>query len=327
MLQNYIKSHKDDFDLINEYIDENYTGTNFNRPEFKSMMKDIENGLINCVICKDLSRFGRDYIEAGRYLERVFPEYDVRFIAINDNIDSLKQAYDMLLPVKNVFNQQYASDISTKVQTAFKTKQTMGSFIGAFASYGYSKDLNNRNKLVIDEYASQIVKRIFQIYLDGYGKIKIAKVLNEDGILCPSEYKAQNGLNYTNGQKIGNTTYWTYPTIHRLLSNEMYIGNMVQNKTERRMKGKAKALPKDKWIVVKNTHPPIINKITWDKVQTLLNKNSRQLNLQQNVSIFAGFLRCAECGRSLAKNSRGKTTYYICGSYKRYVGTVCSLTP
>jgi DNA invertase Pin-like site-specific DNA recombinase len=324
MITGYIKSNKDEFDLINIYIDENYTGTNFNRPQFKSMIKDIESGIVNCVICKDLSRFGRDYIEAGRYLERIFPEYNVRFIAINDNIDSFKQAYDMLLPVKNVFNQQYAMDISTKVQSAFKTKQASGQFIGAFTSYGYKKDPSNHNKLIIDEYAAHIVKRIFQMYLDGCGKIKIARILNEEGILCPSEYKTQNGLNYTNGQKIGSTTYWTYATIHRLLNNEMYLGNMIQNRTERKMKGKAKVLPREKWIVVKNTHPSIIDGLTWDKTQVLLNKNTRELGFNQNVSVFAGFLYCAECGRTLAKNVRGNSTYYICGSYKRYGGTICS---
>jgi DNA invertase Pin-like site-specific DNA recombinase len=324
MLQNYVNSHKEEHDLINIYIDENFTGTNFNRPQFKLLMQDIESGLVNCVICKDLSRFGRDYIEAGRYLERVFPEYGVRFIAINDHIDSFKQAYDMLLPVKNVFNQQYAMDISTKVQSAFKTKQLSGAFIGAFSSYGYKKDNNDHNKLVIDEYAAQIVRRIFKMYLDGYGKIKIVRILNKEEIPCPSEYKAQSGLNYNNGQKILNTTYWTYPTIHRLLSNEMYIGNMVQNKTERKMKGKAKTLPREKWIIIENTHPAIIDKITWDKVQNLLKRNSREINFENNISILAGFLRCKECGRSLAKNIRGKSCYYICGSYKRYGGTVCS---
>jgi DNA invertase Pin-like site-specific DNA recombinase len=324
MLTGFVKSHIDEFDLINIYVDENYSGTNFNRPQFQSMIKDIESGLVNCVICKDLSRFGRDYIETGRYLERMFPEYNVRFVAINDNIDSFKQAYDMLLPVKNVFNQQYAIDISTKVQSAFKTKQSSGQFIGAFTSYGYKKDPNNHNKLIIDEYASQIVKKIFSMYLNGFGKIKIARILNEEGILCPSEYKAQSGLNYTNGQKIGSTTYWTYATIHRLLNNEMYLGHMVQNKTERKMKSRAKVLPKEKWIVVKNTHPSIIDETTWNKTQILLNKNTRELGFNQNVSVFAGFLYCAECGRTLAKNVRGNSTYYICGSYKRYGGTICS---
>lgn len=324
MLKQYINSHKEEFDLIDIYIDENYTGTNFDRPDFNRLIKDIESGLINCVICKDLSRFGRDYIEAGRYLERVFPEYNVRFIAINDNIDSFKHEYDILLPVKNIFNQQYAVDISGKVRTAIKTKQKSGDFIGAFASYGYLKNPQNPNKLIIDEYAAQVVRRIFNLYLEGNGKIRIAKILNEDGILCPSEYKTQIGMNYRNSKKIGKTTYWTYATIHRMLSNEMYIGNMVQGKTKRVMKSKPKTLAKKDWNIVKNTHSPIIDKQTWDKVQVLLNKNSRQLDLQKNISVFAGFLKCGDCGRSLAKNVRGKTTYYICGSYKSYGGTICS---
>jgi DNA invertase Pin-like site-specific DNA recombinase len=323
MLQKYISENKE-FELYDIYSDENYTGTNFNRPRFKELISDIENGLVNCVICKDLSRFGRDYIDTGYYLERFFQDYNVRFIAINDAIDSHKQAYDMLLPVKNVFNQQYAVDISKKVQSAFKIKQSKGSFIGAFAGYGYLKDEQNHNKLVIDEYAAQIVRRIFKMYLEGIGKIKIAKILNEEGVMCPSEYKANNGLNYTNGQKIGSTTYWTYPTIHRLLQNEMYIGNMVQNKTVRRMKGKARALPKEDWIIVENTHDAIIDKATWDKTQALLNKDTRQINFNQNVSVFAGFLKCNTCGRSLAKNKRGKNVYYICGSYKRYGSTICT---
>lgn len=324
MLKQYIELNKEEFDLVDIYIDENYTGLNFDRPNFKRLIKDIKDGIVNCIICKDLSRFGRDYIETGRYLEKIFPQYGVRFIAINDNIDSFKQEYDILLPVKNVLNQHYAKDISNKVRTSIETKQKSGDFIGAFASYGYLKNPKNHNKLIIDEYAAQVVRRIFKLYLEGNGKVKIARILNEDGILCPSEYKAQIGMKYRNGKKIGKTTYWTYATIHRMLSNEMYIGNMVQGKTKIIMKSKPRNISKDEWKIVKNTHPPIIDKETWDKVQILLNKNTRQLNLQNNISVFAGFLKCGDCGRSLAKNVRGKTTYYICGSYKRYGGIICS---
>lgn len=324
LLKQYIASHENEFEFINEYVDENYTGLNFNRPAFQRMLEDIKNGLINCVICKDLSRFGRDYIEAGHYLEKEFPKYKIRFIAINDNIDSYKQSYDLLLPVKNILNQQYAIDIGSKVRTAIESKQSEGLFIGAFPSYGYFKDPKNHNKLIIDEYAAQIVRRIFKMYLDGYGKIKIAKILNKEGVLCPSEYKNQLGMRYYNGQKIGSTTYWTYSTVHRILTNEMYIGNMVQGKTKRIMKSNPEILPKDKWKIVENTHPPIIDRETWNKVQTLLNKRSRELNVDNNVSIFAGFLKCGDCGRSLAKNIRGNVIYYVCGSYKRYGGTICS---
>jgi len=324
MLNDYVEQHEDEFNLINCYTDDGYSGTNFNRPSMIQMLDDIEKGIINCVIVKDLSRFGRDYITIGSYLEKYFPEHDVRFIALTDNIDSFKRDYDMLMPVKNVFNQQYALDISNKVQSSFKVKQHSGKFIGAFSSFGYLKNPNDHNKLIIDEYAAQIIRRIFKMYLDGMGQLKIARILNEEGILCPSEYKKQSGLNYKNCNRIITTNYWTYSTIHRILLNQIYCGDMVQNKTKRRMKGKAKYRPESEWIIVSNTHDAIIDGDTWDKVQNLVNRNTRQLDFSQNISIFAGFLLCSDCGRAMAKNIRGSKTYYICGSYKRYGTEVCS---
>lgn len=325
MIIDYTNKYYEEFDNnIEFYTDDGFSGTNFQRPAITKLLSDIESRKINCVIVKDLSRFGRDYINVGHYLERYFPDNNVRFIAINDNIDSYKRDYDMLLPVKNVFNQQYAVDISGKVQSSFKTKQRSGKFVGAFSSYGYLKNPNDHNKLIIDEYAAQIVKRIFGMYLEGIGQLKIAKILNDEGILCPSEYKKQSGLNYKNSKRIETTNYWTYPTIHRMLSNEMYIGIMVQNKTVRRMKGKARYRPEKEWIKVPNTHEAIIDKNTFNKVQNLLNRNTRVINFEQNVSIFAGFLKCADCGRAMAKNKRGGTVYYICGSYKRYGTEVCT---
>lgn len=229
------------------------------------MIEDIESGNVNCVIVKDLSRFGRDYIETGRFLERVFPDLGIRFISITDGIDSLKQVYDMLLPIKNIFNEQYARDISKKVRTAVKTKQQSGEFIGAFTSYGYKKSSTDKNKLIIDEYAANIVRRIFDMYVKGYGKQKIAVVLNNEGILCPSEYKKLNGLNYNNANKLDSTTYWSYSTINSILSKEIYIGNMVQGTRIQRMRGKQKKVPKEQWIIVENTHEPIIDMGTWQK--------------------------------------------------------------
>ena len=153
------------------------------------MIKDIESGIVNCVIVKDLSRFGRDYIETGRYLERYFPDNDIRFISVNDNIDSLESnyCYDLIMPIKNIFNEQYARDISSKVQSAFKVKQKNGEFVGAFASYGYLKSPTDKHKLIIDKYAAEVVKRIFKLYIEGYGKVRIAKILNQEGVLCPTE--------------------------------------------------------------------------------------------------------------------------------------------
>ena len=181
------------------------------------MIADLTAGKIRCIVVKDLSRFGRDYIDTGRYLERIFPELEVRFIAVTDGIDSLKQSYDMLLPIKNIFNEQYARDISQKIQAAMHAKQQAGEFIGAFASYGYKKSAANKNKLVIDPYAASVVRRIFSLYIQGYGKQQIAKLLNQEGILCPTEYKRINGEIYQNSNRLEHTTYWSYSTINSIL--------------------------------------------------------------------------------------------------------------
>lgn len=331
LITDYLKD-KDDFVLYDTYIDDGFTGTNFNRPSFKRMIADIEAGKVNCVIVKDLSRFGRDYIDTGKYLERYFPDNEVRFISITDHIDSMKQAYDMLLPIKNIFNEQYARDISKKVHASMKTKQRAGEFIGAFASYGYKKSPADKNKLVIDEYAAGVIRKIFKLYIEGYGKIRIAAILNEDGIVCPSEYKKINGDNYRNSNRLDSTSYWTYSTINRILQNEMYIGNMVQNKKSQRMRGKSKAQDKEDWIVVKGTHEAIIDDETWNKVQDLLKRRTRNLDLNSNMSIFAGFLKCGDCGRSLAKKvgtpgHGGGIVNYYCGTYVRSGRQYCTPHP
>lgn len=324
MLSNYIVSKPDLAGKL-EYVDDGYTGTNFSRPAFQRMIADIEAGEINCVLVKDLSRFGRDYIDVGRYLERWFPEHGVRFIAINDNIDSEKGPYDMLLPVKNVFNEQYARDISRKVKSAFQTKQQRGEFIGAFSAYGYHKDQENHNKLVVDTCAAQVVKRIFDLFEGGMGKVKIAKLLNGEGVPCPSEYKRLNGERYNNGRRIRSTTYWTYSTIHRMLKNQMYAGHMEQGRSPRQtLHGKAKQLDRSQWTVVEDTHEAIIEPEQWQRVQALLQKDTRAMNFEQNVSPFAGFLRCGDCGRAMSKTNHPGGIYYCCGSYKRYGPTVCT---
>lgn len=314
-----------DLQVVDQYCDDGFTGTNFQRPDFQRMIADIEAGKVNCVIVKDLSRFGRDYINTGNYLERWFPGHGVRFLAVNDHIDSEKGPYDMLLPFKNVFNEQYARDISHKVKSAVQAKQRQGAFIGAFASYGYRKDPENHNKLVIDPCAAAVVQRIFDLYEQGNGKIKIARLLNAEGIPCPSEYKKLNGERYHNGQRLGKTTYWTYATIHRMLKNQMYAGNMEQGRAPRQtMHGKAKQLDRSQWTVVEGTHEPIISRSQWDRVQTLLSKDTRVPSFAQNISPFAGFLRCGDCGRAMCKTNHPNGVYYCCGSYKRYGPSACT---
>lgn len=330
LISNFISKNIPDGEIVGEFVDDGYTGTNFKRPHFQKMIELVDNGDVNCIIVKDLSRFGRDYIGVGEYLEKYFPMNDVRFIAVNDGYDTVSASSndDFIMPIKNIFNAQYSKDISKKVKSSFRTLQGDGKFVGAFASYGYVKDKNNRHKLIIDEPAAVVVRRIFELYNSGQGKISIARILNEENIPCPSEYKKMNGLNYTNGQRMELTKYWTYSTVNNILKNEMYIGNMVQNKTVRKtVRGRAKKNDEKNWIKAEHTHEPIVSIKTWNITQDLLKRNTRQLNFQQNVGIFAGYIFCGNCGRAMSKiTNKYKTktvTTYICGSYKRYGEKTC----
>lgn len=307
------------------YTDDGYTGVSFDRPDFQRMLRDIEAGRVDCVVVKDLSRFGRDYIEAGRYLERWFPERGARFVAVTDGIDSSRGAYDLTVPLKNLFNAQYARDISVKVKSALHTKQRRGEFIGAFPCYGYLKDPANRGRLVVDPAAAEVVRRIFALYEEGHGKLGIAKILNGEGIPCPSEYKRLCGERYRNASRLERTTYWTYATVHRILQCETYIGNLEQGRDERvRIHGAAKRKQRADWVVVQGTHEPIVSREQWDRVQALLRGSARAPDFTAKVSLFAGFLKCGDCGRALVKTRRGGETCYICGSYKRYGPGVCT---
>ena len=324
LFEDYCSRHPE-FLLVEHYADDGFTGTNFKRPAFQRMLSDIETGKLDCVIVKDLSRFGRDYIDMGYYLERHFPSREIRFIAINDNVDSAKGPYDMMLPLKNVFNAQYAKDISGKVRSSFEVKQNRGQFVGAFASYGYMKDPEQKGHLIPDPVASQVVRRVFEMASSGIGQIRIAKILNEEGVPCPSEYKRLMGDKYRNSKRLDTTNYWTYSTVHKMLANEMYLGSMVQRRSVRpTMHGKAVAAPRKDWAVVESTHEPIISKELWDTAQAQLNKNTRTLDLNNNVGLFAGFLKCGDCGRSMVKTKWDGRINYSCGSYRRYGASFCS---
>ena len=325
LIRNYA-SARDDIQIAGYYADDDYTGTNFNRPAFQRMMKAIESGAINCVIVKDLSRFGRDYIDVGNYLQKIYPKLGVRFIAITDNIDSAKTAYDMLMPVKNIFNEQYARDISKKVLTTLSVKQQAGQFIGAFASYGYLKDPDKKGHLVVDPYAANIVRRIYSMFLEGKGKMSIARILNSEGILCPSEYKKSIDLKYSNCNKLRSTAYWTYSTVQVILKNEIYTGKMVQHKSNcsRYRAASSIKISEEDWCIVPNTHEAIITEEEWRATQRALQRRTRQMGLTENVSIFAGFLVCKDCGRAMSKISTRGRTRYVCGTYKRYSTELCS---
>lgn len=311
------------------YIDDGWTGTNFERPGFLQLLQDIHAKKVQGIIVKDLSRLGRDNPKASYYIHDFFPSHKVRFIAIDDGIDKdyydFDCANDMMIDVKNMFNGFYPRDISNKVRSTFRTKQSAGQFIGAFACYGYQKAPQDHNALVVDEAAAKVVRRIFSMYLSGIGQNTIAKKLNEEGIPCPSEYKRLQGLNYRNGKRLESTTYWTYSSVRNILRNEIYTGMMVQNKSFRQIcKKKAMPLPREKWITVPDTHEAIIDRDTFDRVQALLHQNTRQTNLSQNVHLFAGLLRCGDCGRAMCKIKRNGTTAFCCGSYNRYGTDKCT---
>lgn len=329
LLEEYVKQC-DDLRLYDIYIDDGFTGTNFERPQFQRMIKDIESGIIQCVVVKDLSRLGRNIARVSDFINEYFPKKKVRFISVNDKIDKryydIDSNEDMMIDFKNMFNGFYPKDISKKVRSTFRAKQSKGEFIGAFACFGYRKAEDDHNRLEIDEYAAEIVRRIFAMYISGTGQNTIAKILNDEGILCPSEYKKQCGLNYHNCNRLEHTSYWTYSTVRRVLQNEIYIGNMVQNKSFRQIcKKNAISLPKDQWIVVENTHEAIIDRETWDTAQNLLQRNTRQTMLSQNIHMFAGFLKCGDCERAMVKIRRKGIVTFNCGSYNRYGKKFCSI--
>lgn len=310
-----------DLALFSEYVDDGWSGTSFKRPAFEQMIGEIEAGRIRCVVVKDLSRFGRDYIDTGRFLERYFPERGVRFISIADGIDSGKQAYDLLLPIKNIFNEQYARDISRKIHAVVETKQRAGEFIGAFACYGYRKSRADKNKLVVDGQAAQVVREIFSLFLEGKGKNTIARMLNDRGIPCPSEYKRLNGENYRNGGKLSKTSYWTYSTVNKILHSEMYLGNMVQGRRTQQMRRRARQVERENWIVVEGTHEPIIDRETWERAKKLLSARYAPLAPGKGENVFAGLIKCGDCGRALVRKGRDG---YACGTYVRAGKNYCT---
>ncbi len=322
----FIDKH-DDMVLQGEFLDDGVSGVTFERPGFKRLLEAVDSGAVTCIITKDLSRLGRNYILTGYYLEQYFPVRGVRVIAINDNYDTDNSNLDndFMMPIRNLINASYSKDISKKVKSAIRASQNAGFFIGSFASYGYMKDPQDKHKLVIDEEAAAVVRRIFSLYNQGQGKISIAHILNEEHIPCPSEYKKLKGLRYTNCHRMDYTTYWTYSTVHKLLNNQIYTGCMVQGKSERRtVRGKATIMNSGEWIRVEDTHEAIIDIETWNITQELLKRRGRQPNFRTTVGLFAGFIRCGDCSRAMAKIKHGKEVRYVCGTYKWYTSKQCS---
>lgn len=330
LIRSFIRE-QEDIELFDCYADDNYSGSNFERPEFKRMISDITAGRVNCVIVKDLSRFGRDYIETGRYLDQVFPALGVRFIALTDRYDSFSAdagERNIVLPVKNFINDSYCRDISTKVKSQLAIKRRKGECLAAFAVYGYRKSAEDRNRLLVDDYAAGIVRRIFAWKIEGMAVSAIAEKLNGLHILSPKEYKKSLGLNYRGGFTRGSDSRWSSPSVRRILTNEVYLGHLVQGRTER-VNYKAKKCvekPKEEWIRVENTHEPIISADDFTIVQNLLKADGRISPEKKEISPFMGLLFCGDCREQMVRRvNRYKGTekiYYICSTKNR--GEGCS---
>ena len=326
LIEDYLKGHPD-IKLVSEKVDDGYSGILFDRPAFQEMMQDITDGKVNCVIVKDLSRLGREYIETGRYLRRIFPAYGVRFIAINDNIDTAHEhaGDDLNISMKNLINDAYCHDISVKTRSALEVKRKKGDYVGACPVYGYRKSEENRNQLVVDEYAARVVRDIFRAKIDGRSAKRIADELNALGVLSPLAYKISRGLPHPKGGFADRPdAKWSATTVIRILQDEIYTGTLVQGRqgTYNHKLRNVIQKPDEEWIRVKDAHEAIIRKRDFDLVQHIMGLDTRTAPEGEKVYLFSGLLVCGCCGARMTRktNTVGgkKYIYYHCPTGKKH---------
>ena len=329
LLFEYYQMHIEEFESIEVYIDDGYTGTDQERDDFQRLLNDIRLGKINCVAVKDLSRFARNYAEAGLLIEQHFVSMGVRFISLMDKkLDSYRDPdgiYDISVPLTNMMNDKYCFQTSQKIRQVFEYKRRNGQYIGAFAPYGYVKHSKDKHKLVVDPDAAENVKLIFTMLLQGTSKRAIALYLNEHGVPSPSAYKVQKGLPVsTRGY---DDPMWSARMIHTILTNPTYTGDLAQGRS--RVKSykvhQIEAVPREEWVEVAGTHEAIIDYETFDKVQALLQRDTRTSPKGREVHLFSGFLKCADCGRAINRSQSGKNIYYACSTYKNRSRTACTM--
>jgi len=312
-LHMFLENTNENFRYISEYVDDGYTGSNFNRPSWQNLMNDIELGKVNTIITKDLSRMGRDYISMGNYIEKKFPECGIRYIAINDDIDTLYETPGMeFLQFKLMFNDYYLKDTSKKIRKVLRNKKERGKFLGWKAVYGYIKDPNDKHKLIVDEKIRPVIERIFNLALNGKSPRQIANVLSKEHIETPSVY-----ANLNRGMKSTAYSLWSPRTIEEMLVNETYIGNLCQGRRKKiNYKSKKEVrTSKEEWIIVKNTHEAIIDKDTFYTVCELLKKN-KNINNTKKIELLSGFMFCKECLHKIGINkSQDKKRKYSCCTY------------
>jgi len=334
LLRQYVNERTDMVE-VGIYEDVDKTGTNFNRPSFNKLLDDVRSKKINCIVVKDLSRFGRNHIETGNYLERVFPFMGVRFVAICDDYDSISPLSEtIVIPLKNLVNEIYAKDISKKIRSQFDMKRQKGDFCGSFAPYGYIK---KGNVLVVDDVAAKVVTHIFRLVLEGYSDNAITALLNNDGILPPSRHRFEQGI--LKGEKHGKVKYWYKSVVKRITENTAYLGRLEQGryKTDLMNGGVRISLPKDNWIVSFNTHDAIIDEEMFKMVQEI-RKNRRQKYYLQakeanrpssSENVLKGYIFCGDCLRNLSRHkivrANGNLDYrYLCPTYEEVNKNKCT---
>ena len=317
-----------DINIVSIVADDGKTGANFNRDAFTDMIDHIESGAVNCVVVKDFSRLGRDHIEMGKYIERYFAQKKIRFVSINDNYDSLYSDMSdsnnsLIVPFKNIINEAFLEDISTKTKSQLAIKRKNGEFVGNYAVYGYAKTPDK--KLVADDYAATIVRTIFEYKLAGYNEQQIAEMLNKAGIPSPAEYKKASGKKYATPFAVNEKSMWTSKAIKRILTNRVYIGYLEQGKRTKASYRVKKFFyqPQEAWSIHENNHEPIINKYDFELVQELLAKDTRVSTDAGQLHLFSGVAVCGYCGQLMTvkttKKSNGRAyVYYVCSTHKRY---------
>nr|WP_294490798.1 recombinase family protein [uncultured Anaerosporobacter sp.] len=316
-------------EIYDYYIDDGYSGSNFERPDFKRMREDIYEGKVNMVIVKDFSRFGREYIDTGRYIQKIFPRLGIRFISVIDHFDSdAATANDMhlLVPVKNFVNDNYCRDISQRVRTHQEAMRKNGLYIGAYVAYGYKKDSDDKNTIVIDEQAADIVKKIFTWRLSGMNVYSIVRKLNELGIPSPMAYKRMQGINFKTGFSEGNQTMWCDSTVYGILKNKIYVGVLEQGKKSRISYKVKKTVnkPREEWAVIEDNHNAIISKSDFKKVEQLSKRDTKRSKEEKNVYLFSGMLFCKDCKKQMTrrctKYKSKQYVSYICSTYNKQQG-------
>lgn len=310
---------EEEIQLVDIYIDDGYTGIDSDRENFQRMLEDIDRGIVNCVIVKDLSRLSRNDWECKKYLQHLFVVKDVRFISLElPKLDSYKnpdEVYEMGVSIQSMYNENHCRETSIKVRGTFNMKRKKGEFIGAFAPYGYLKDSDDKHHLVVDNETAPIVQDIFHWFVrEGMSKNGIVKKLIGMGIPCPTAYKRQNGMKYYNPTIVNNEPLWSARSITAILTNQMYLGHMVQGKQKVKSYKVHTRIntPENEWFIVENTHEPIIDKETFDKAQKLMQRNMRTAPHSGQLYIFSGFLRCADCGKSMGRRISKNHVYYAC---------------